>query len=110
MESARNIQHIVAICYDKVYTPQEKAFMQDTIIKAEQGRGHIVTPISRITFTSFYDNEYLHNESSIKYKLKEVYLETYGAAGTDEKAENTIAREVLKNNGEIYVKFFVLYE
>ena len=67
------IRHIVCLCYDAPNINSLKPQMQDFIIKAEQERGSIIAPTSRITFDSFYDNSDLEKPDMIRQKLEQVY-------------------------------------
>ena len=71
------IRHIVCLCYDAPYINSLKAQIQDFIIKAEQERGSIIAPTSRITFDSFYNNSDLEKPDMIRQKLEQVYASVY---------------------------------
>ena len=68
----RVIRHIVCLCYDVPNINALKPRMRDFIIKAEQARGSIIAPTSRITFDSFYDNGDLEKPDMIRQKLEQI--------------------------------------
>lgn len=103
------IRHIVCLCYDAPYINGLKPQMQDFIIKAEQERGSIIAPTSRITFDSFYDNGDLEKPDMIRQKLEQVYAPVYRQNAMYELADKTVAREVQQKDGHTLVKYFVLY-
>ncbi|MDO5112111.1 MAG: hypothetical protein Q4E65_07385 [Clostridia bacterium] len=103
------IRHIVCLCYDAPYINAMKPQMQSFILDAEQRRGSTVTPTSRITFESFYDNDDLERPESIRQKLAQVYSPLYGADEAKALADQTTAREVQHKDGHTLVKYFVLY-
>jgi hypothetical protein len=103
------IRHIVCLCYDAPYINGLKPQMQDFIIKAEQERGSIIVPTSRITFDSFYDNGDLEKPDMIRQKLEQVYAPVYRQNAMFELADKTVAREVQQKDGHTLVKYFVLY-
>lgn len=105
-----NIRHIVCLCYDAPYINSLKPQMQNFIIKAEQNRGSVITPTSRITFDSFYDNSSLEKQDMILQKLAQVYSQVYNIAEINKLAEQSVAREVQQKDGHTLVKYFVLYE
>lgn len=106
----KKIRHIVCLCYDAPYINALKPNMQDFILKAEQSRGSIITPTSRITFDSFYDNASLEKADMIRQKLQQVYAPVYQQNAMYELADKTVAREVQQKDGHTLVKYFVLYE
>lgn len=93
------IRHIVCLCYDAPYINGLKPQMQDFIIKAEQERGSIIAPTSRITFDSFYDNGDLEKPDMIRQKLEQVYAPVYRQNAMYELADKTVAREVQQRTG-----------
>jgi hypothetical protein len=103
------IRHIVCLCYDAPYINSLKPQMQDFIIKAEQERGSIITPTSRITFDSFYDNSDLEKPDMIRQKLEQAYCQVYRQNAMYKLADKTVAREVQYRDGHTLVKYFVLY-
>ena len=103
------IRHIICLCYDAPYINGLKPQMQDFIIKAEQERGSIIVPTSRITFDSFYDNGDLDKPDMIRQKLEQVYAPVYRQNAMYELADKTVAREVQQKDGHTLVKYFVLY-
>lgn len=103
------IRHIVCLCYDEPYTNSLKPQMEDFIIKAEQERGSIIAPTSRITFDSFYDNSDLEKPDMIRQKLEQAYSQVYHQNAMYELADKTVAREVQHKDGHTLVKYFVLY-
>lgn len=106
----KKIRHIVCLCYDAPYINSLKPQMQDFILKAEQGRGSVITPTSRITFDSFYDNASLEQTDMIRQKLQQIYAPVYQQKIMYELADKTVAREVQQKDGHTLVKYFVLYE
>lgn len=103
------IRHIVCLCYDAPYINSLKAQIQDFIIKAEQERGSVIAPTSRITFDSFYDNGDLEKPDMIRQKLEQIYAPVYRQSAMYELADKTVAREVQQKDGHTLVKYFVLY-
>ncbi len=103
------IRHIVCLCYDAPYINGLKPQMQDFIIKAEQERGSIIAPTSRITFDSFYDNGDLERPDMIRQKLEQVYAPVYRQNAMYELVDKTVAREIQQKDGHTLVKYFVLY-
>jgi hypothetical protein len=103
------IRHIVCLCYDAPYINSLKPQMQDFIIKAEQERGSIIAPTSRITFDSFYDNSDLEKPDMIRQKLEQAYCQVYRQNAMYKLADKTVAREVQYRDGHTLVKYFVLY-
>ncbi|MEA4920826.1 MAG: hypothetical protein VB078_07890 [Clostridiaceae bacterium] len=106
----KKIRHIVCLCYDAPYINSLKPQMQDFILKAEQSRGSVLTPASRITFDSFYDNASLEQTDMIRQKLQQIYVPVYQQNIMYELADKTVAREVQQKDGHTLVKYFVLYE
>lgn len=104
------IRHIVCLCYDAPYINSLKPQMQDFILKAEQERGSVIMPTSRITFDSYYDNASLENPDMIRQKLEQVYCQVYRQNAMYELTDKTVAREVQQKDGHTLVKYFVLYE
>ena len=110
-KSAGRIAHIVCLCYDRPYTQQQKMEMQNHIINAETTKGSVITPTSRITFDSFYDNSNLNKPNAIHDKLTQIYTGVYDATSIKQRVEKTVAAGECKDDlGITYVKFFVLYE
>lgn len=104
------IRHIVCLCYDAPYINSLKPQLQNFIINAEQGRGSVITPTSRITFDSFYDNGSLEKPDMIRQKLEQIYCQVYRQSAMYELVDKTVAREVQQKDGHTLVKYFVLYE
>lgn len=104
------IRHIIGLCYDMPDINSFKPQMQSFIIDAEQKRGGVITPTSRITFDSFYDNSALEKPGMIRQKLEQIYCQVYHQSAMYELADKTIAREIQQKDGHTLVKYFVLYE
>ena len=102
------IRHISCLCWDAPYINSLKGEMQEYILRAEQERGSEITPTSRISFDSFYDNRDLENPDKIRQKLIMTYMSVYPNA--EALADRTIAREVRQKDGHTLVRYFVLYE
>ncbi len=109
-KSGGTIRHIVCLCYDAPYTSALKPQMQGFILDAEQRRGSVIAPTSRITFDSFYDNGSLEKPEMIRQKLEQIYCQVYRQTAMYELADRTVAREVQYRDGHVLVKYFVLYE
>lgn len=109
-KGGRAIRHIVCLCYDAPDINSLKPQMQAFILDAEKARGNAVTPASRITFDSFYDNGDLDKPEMIRQKLQQVYSQVYPQSAMYELADKTVAREVHSRDGHVLVKYFVLYE
>lgn len=109
-QSGQTIRHIVCLCYDAPYINSLKPQMQDFIIKAEQARGSKLTPTSRITFDSFYDNSSLEKPDMIRQKLEQIYCQVYHQASMYQLADKTIPREIQQKDGHTLVKYYILYE
>ena len=107
----RRIRHIVCLCWDAPYINSLKGDMQNFIVGAEQARGNIITPTSRISFDSFgtYANHYLDDPARIREKIAQLYAPVYGASAFD-LADQSVPREVRRKDGHTLVKYFVLYE
>ncbi len=103
------VRHIVCLCYDAPYINSLKPQMQEYIVRAEQERGSVITPDSRITFDSFYDNASLEKPEMIRQKLQQIYSTVYQQTAMYELADKTVAREVQQRDGHTLVKYFVLY-
>jgi len=108
----RRIRHIVCLCWDAPYINSLKGEMQDFIVRAEQARGNIITPTSRISFDSFgtYNNHYLDDPAMIRQKIAQLYSLVYDIAKVYDLADQSVPREVRKRDGHTLVKYFVLYE
>ena len=111
-EEAKHIRHIVCLCYDAPYINSLKPEMQQYIVAAEEKRGKVITPTSRISFDSFgsYNNAALDDPAKICEKIWQLYAPVYGFAESKALVANTVEREVLERDGHTLVRFFVLYE
>lgn len=108
--SPQVIRHIVCLCYDAPYINSLKPQMQNFIINAEQERGSVITPTSRITFDSFYENSSLEKPDMIRQKLEQIYCQVYRQSAMYELADKTVPREIQHKDGHTLVKYYVLYE
>jgi hypothetical protein len=106
----KKVRHIVGICYDAPYINSLKGEMQNFIVNAEISRGGQITPASRITFDSFYDNSALDQPDMIRGKLHQIFSQYYPQNAMFELADKALAREVNYRDGHVLVKYYVLYE
>jgi len=109
-ENSRAVRHIVCLCYDAPDINSLKPQMQDFIVGAERTRGSVITPASRITFDSFYDNSDLDKPEMIRQKLQQIYSSVYPQSAMYELADKSVAREVQQRDGHTLVRYYVLYE
>jgi hypothetical protein len=106
------IRHIVCICCDRPDINQLKPGLHSMIVDAKRKAGSTLTPNSRITFDSFMDNTLLQDNQSLKMKLMQVFMSTYGAAEAEADALSSVFKGEAKqeDGGSTLAKFFVLYE
>ena len=106
------IRHIVCICCDRADINEWKPRLQSMIIDAEIKAGSTLTPTSRISFDSLVDYSSLQNDWSLKMKLMQVFMSTYGAAEAEADALSSVYKGDSKQEDgkSILAKFFVLYE